>query len=131
LVTYVFTGFFSPLATAGTFSNPSNSGTGNLGHAIPIKWSLQDGTGNFISNLTTATLLEAISNPSCSGAPTGQATILYLPTSGAKGGSTFRFSTNQFVFNWDTSTGVTSGCYTIVLQLNDGSPLKATTIFLK
>jgi hypothetical protein len=131
VVTYVFTGFFSPLSVAGTFSSPSNSGTGNLGHAIPIKWSLQDGQGNFISNLNTTTLLEAIFNPSCSGAPTGQATLLYSPTVGAKGGSTFRFSTNQFVFNWDTSTGVTSGCYTLVLQLNDGSPLKATTILLK
>ncbi len=131
VVNYLFTGFFSPLVSAGTFSNPSNSGTGNLGHAIPIKWSLQDGAGNFLSNLNTTVLFEAISNPSCSGAPTGQATLLYSPTVGAKGGSTFRFSTNQFVFNWDTSTGVTSGCYTIVLQLNDGSALKATTIFLK
>jgi len=131
VVNYLFTGFFSPLVSAGTFSHPSNSGTGNLGHAIPIKWSLQDGAGNFLSNLNTTVLLEAIGNPSCSGAPTGQATLLYSPTVGAKGGSTFRFSTNQFVFNWDTSTGVTSGCYTIVLQLNDGSALKATTIFLK
>jgi hypothetical protein len=131
VVNYLFTGFFSPLVSAGTFSNPSNSGTGNLGHAIPIKWSLQDGAGNFLSNLNTTVLVEAIGNPSCSGAPTGQATLLYSPTVGAKGGSTFRFSTNQFVFNWDTSSGVTSGCYTIVLQLNDGSALKATTIFLK
>jgi len=46
LVTYVFTGFFSPLAPAGTLFNPSNSGTGTLGHGIPIKWSLQDGVGN-------------------------------------------------------------------------------------
>ena len=131
LVTYVFTGFFSPLAPAGTLFNPSNSGTGTLGHGIPIKWSLQDGVGNPITNLNSTVVLEAISNPTCSGAPTGQATILYLPTSGAKGGSTFRIGSSQFIFNWDTSTGVTSGCYTIVLQLNDGSPQKATTIFLK
>jgi hypothetical protein len=57
--------------------------------------------------------------------------LLYSPTTGAKGGSTFRFSTNQFVFNWDTSTGATAGCYTLVLQLNDGSPFKATTIQLQ
>jgi len=131
VVTYLFTGFFSPLSLASTFSNPTNSGTAKLGNAVPIKWSLQDGSGNYISNLNTASLIEAIPNPACSGAPKGHAILLYSPTLGAKGGSTFRFSTNQFVFNWDTSTGVTSGCYTVVLQLNDGSPLKATTIFLK
>ncbi len=131
VVTYLFTGFFSPLSLASTFSNPTNSGAAKLGNAVPIKWSLQDGSGNYVSNLNTASLIEAIPNPGCSGAPAGQAILLYSPTLGAKGGSTFRFSTNQFVFNWDTSTGVTSGCYTVVLQLNDGSPLKATTIFLK
>jgi hypothetical protein len=131
VVTYVFTGFFTPLSTAGTLSSPTNSGSAKLGNAVPVKWSLQDGSGNYISNLNTASLLEAIPNPSCAGAPSGQPIVLYSPTSGAKGGSTFRFSTNQFVFNWDTSTGVTSGCYTLVLQVNDSSPLKATTISLK
>jgi hypothetical protein len=130
-VTYVFTGFFSPIAAAGTFSAPSFSGTANLGNAVPIKWSLQNATGNYISSLSTTTLLEAIANPSCSGAPTGNAIVLYSPTTGAKGGSTFKFSTNQFVFNWDTSTGVTPGCFTVVLFLSDGSPAKATTIQLK
>jgi hypothetical protein len=127
----VFAGFFSPLTAAGAFSAPSFSGTATLGKGIPIKWSLQGAAGNFISDLSTTTVLEAISNPSCSGAPTGNVILLYSPTTGAKGGSTFRFSTNQFVFNWDTSTGVTPGCYTLVLQLNDGSPLKATTIQLQ
>ena len=130
-VTYVFTGFFSPLVAAGTFSAPSFAGTANLGNAVPIKWALQNATGNYISSLSTATLLEAIPNPSCSGAPTGNAIVLYSPTVGAKGGSTFKFSTNQFVFNWDTSTGVTPGCFTLVLFLSDGSPAKATTIQLK
>jgi len=130
-VTYVFTGFFSPLVAAGTFSAPSFSSKANLGNAVPVKWSLQNATGNYISNLSTATLLEAIANPSCSGVPTGNAIVLYSPTSGAKGGSTFKFSTNQFVFNWDTSTGVTPGCFTLVLFLSDGSPAKATTIQLQ
>jgi hypothetical protein len=130
-VTYVFAGFISPLTAAGAFSAPSFSGTATLGKGIPIKWSLQGAAGNFISDLSTTTVLEAISNPGCSGAPTGNVILLYSPTTGAKGGSTFRFSTNQFVFNWDTSTGATAGCYTLVLQLNDGSPFKATTIQLQ
>jgi hypothetical protein len=129
-VTYAFTGFFSPLVAAGSFSAPSFSGTDNLGKGLPIKWSLRNAAGNYISDLSTTTLLEAISNPSCSGTPTGNVIVLYSPTTGAKGGSTFRFSTNQFVFNWDTSTGVTAGCFTIVLQLNDGS-LRATTVKLQ
>jgi len=57
--------------------------------------------------------------------------MLYSPTSGAAGGSTFRFSTDQFVFNWDTSKGATKGCWEIVLQLDDGSPSRATIVKLK
>jgi hypothetical protein len=50
-----------------------------------------------------------------------------------EGGSTFRSSSSGFIFNWDTSTGVPTGkgCYTIVLQLSDGSAPKATTLRLK
>ena len=41
----------------------------------------------------------------CSGQAGGTPVLLYSPTTGAKGGSTFRYDagTNQFIFNWDTS----------------------------
>jgi hypothetical protein len=135
-VPYTFTGFLSPLSPAGTLTAPSNSGTGNFTKGVPLKWQLKDSSGNFLSNLTTTQKLSATYYGTICG--TGQATgatsILYLPTSGATGNSTFRYDTsnNQFLFNWATkqlSTG--AGCYEVVLQLNDGSAPKATKILLQ
>jgi hypothetical protein len=130
LVFYTFTGFLSPMATAGTLGAPSFSGTVNYGSATPIKWKLQDSSGNYLSDLATTQLLKAVAytGEACSGQASGQAYILYNPTSGATGGSTFRYDAgnNQFIFNWDTSYVSGPGCYEIELQLNDGSPIKAT-----
>jgi hypothetical protein len=131
LVIYNFNGFLSPLSTAaGTFSNPTMvPGTTNRGSVVPLKWLLTDFSGNLISDLSSLTLLQAIPNSACAGPPSGAPVVLYAPTSGAAGGSTFRYS-SQFIFNWDTSTTINSaaGCFTVVVQLNDGSALKAMTI---
>jgi hypothetical protein len=56
--------------------------------------------------------------------------LLYSPTAGAKGNSTFRFSSPQFIFNWDTAStiGSVAGYFTIELTLSDGSTVKTTTI---
>jgi hypothetical protein len=130
---YAFTGFLSPLSTAGTLASPSISPTQNYGSGVPIKWQLKDASGAVVSRLSSTTLLKAVLNTACSGpAPAGAPEVmLYSPTSGAAGGSTFRFSTDQFVFNWDTSKGATKGCWEIVLVLDDGSPPKATIVKLK
>jgi len=125
---YNFAGFLSPMATAGTVAAPTFSGTANYGSATPIKWTLQDGAGNFITDLTTTQALTAVkyTGNNCSGQATGTATLLYSPTTGAKGGSTFRNSNGQFIFNWDTTVVGGKGCYELELQLNDGSPMRAT-----
>ena len=133
LVYYGFSGFGSPLATAGTLSNPSYSGVQNLGSATPIKFQLFDSSGANMTDLRAVTSIAAVGNPACTGAPTGNSILLYSPTVGATGGSTFRSSSTGYVFNWDTSVVVPNGpgCYTIVLQLNDGSAPRATTIRLQ
>lgn len=133
-VSYTFVGFLGPLAAAGTFSSPSFSGTANLGSALPLKWQLKDSNGNFISSLSTLSLLQASLNTNCAGSPEGPAVVLYSPTNGATGGSTFRYdsSNNQFIFNWDTTSVVPigPGCYSVLLQLKDNSPIKATIVQL-
>jgi len=133
--TYAFTGFLTPLQPAGTLAAPSNSGTQSFGSAVPVKWQLKDSSGNFVGDLATATWLRAYPNTSkgCTGAPnvSGGYTLLYSPTSGAKGNSTFRFGSNQYNFNWDTASTTAKGCYTLALQLSDGSPVKATNVLLK
>jgi hypothetical protein len=134
---FQFTGFLSPLATAGTFDSPSLSGAQRFGSALPIKWQLRDASGVILTSLSTTRLLSAYllspTNATCSGQRTGAPLLLYSPTAGATGNSTFRFDSKnqQFIFNWDTSSGVTAGCWEIVLQLADGSPLRATVVPLR
>jgi len=134
-VGYSFIGFLSPLKVAGTGSTPTDSGTFNLGKAIPIKWQLKNAGGAFVTSLSSLKSIKAVFNgPGCTGTAAPVEYLLYSPTSGATGGSTFRYdvSNNQFIFNWDTSTGVVTGagCFTILLQLDDGA-VKATKVQLK
>jgi hypothetical protein len=134
---YTFIGFNSPLSTAGVLTSPTNSGTGNFSKGLPIKWQLKDSLGNFVTSLTSTQMLRATyyTGGACTpGAATGTTFVLYLPTSGATGGSTFRYDSNnnQFLFNWSTKSVTTgAGCYEIILQLNDGSAAKATQILLQ
>jgi hypothetical protein len=134
-ISYAFNGFLSPLTTAGTLASPSYSGSFKLGKAIPLKWQLTDSSGNYITSLSSTQLIQAVQNVGCPGVPGTQTVVLYSPTSGATGNSTFRYSTtnNQFIFNWDTSStaGLGSGCYTLMLQLSDGSAAKATIVKLQ
>ncbi len=127
---YTFTGFLSPMATAGTIDAPTFSGNANYGSATPVKWKLQDSAGNYLSDLTTTQVLQAAPYPVgvCSGQASGTPVLLYSPTVGAKGGSTYRYDagTNQFIFNWNTGYMAGPGCYELELQLNDGSAFRAT-----
>jgi hypothetical protein len=132
-VFYNFTGFFTPLTTAGTLGSPTFSGSFLLGRGVPIKWQLRDANGVIINRLSTLASLDAVFNTDCAGTPEGPSIRLYAPTTGATGGSTFRFGTNQYIFNWDTSTGVPTGrgCYSLVVQLDDGSAPKVTIVNLR
>ena len=132
-VGYVFSGFFSPLKTAGTLAAPTFSGSSNLGQGVPIKWQLRDASGALIQRLSSLVTLDAVLNTDCAGPPEGPSIRLYAPTSGATGGSTFRFGSNQYIFNWDTSVGVPTGrgCYSLVVQLDDGSAPKVTIVRLR
>jgi hypothetical protein len=131
-VGYGFIGFLSPLTTAGTVVAPTFSGTVNQGSAVPLKWELLDSSG-VISSLSTVTSIIACPNSGRTGPPGAPCVLLYSPTTGAKGNSTFRFSSPQFIFNWDTSStiGSVAGFFTVEVQLNDGSAVKATTIQFK
>ncbi len=132
-VGYNFVGFLSPLSTAGTVAAPTFSGTVNQGSAVPLKWELLGSNGSVISSLSTVTSIIACPNSGPTGPPGTPCVLLYSPTVGAKGNSTFRFSSPQFIFNWDTAStiGSVAGFFTVEVQLNDGSAIKATTIQFK
>ena len=145
-VWYMFTGFYSPLAPVG---DTSYSGVFNLSKSVTLKWTLQDYSGTTLGILN-ANILYAIgplapnANGSCplpaqvpvllnyNGAYPAPVSVLYSPTQGAKGNSTFRIasSNNQYIFNWDTSTATSSGCYVVELDLNSGQALR-TSLYLK
>jgi hypothetical protein len=127
---YTFIGFLPPLSPA---SDTSYSGASTLGKSVTAKWQLKDSSGNYVSNLNANTLYAVgpFSSGTClptqtpvvfnyAGSYPGTVTTLYSPNSGAKGNSTFRFSTNQFVFNWNTKSPFTTGCYVIELDLDSG-----------
>jgi hypothetical protein len=140
-VNYNFIGFLSPLKLQ------SYSGTFNLGKTVPVKWQLTTYTGsyitmsniNFIKSPVPLPSLKAIftgqplSNGTCPLSTVGTVYILYSPNTGTAGNSTFRYDStnNQFVFNWDTTYPNISGCYTLALSLDDGSPAKTTSLLLK
>jgi hypothetical protein len=132
-VGYNFIGFLSPLSPAGTVTAPSFSGAVNQGSAVPLKWELLDSSGNVISNLSSVVSIVACPSSGPTAAPGAPCALLYSPTTGAKGNSTFRFSSPQFIFNWDTSStiGSVAGYFTVEVQLIDGSTAKATTIQFK
>jgi hypothetical protein len=133
----IFAGFLSPLTTAGTITAPSFSGTVNQGSAVPLKWELLDANGNPIGDLSTLKLMQACPTTGSTVPPASSTVppcvLLYSPTAGAKGNSTFRFSSPQFIFNWDTTStiGSVAGYFTVEVTLSDGSAVKATTIQFK
>jgi hypothetical protein len=135
--TYTFVGFLSPLSTAGTITAPTFSGAVKQGSAVPLKWEILDASGNPIGDLTTLKSIQACPTMSSSVPPVSSTVppcvLLYSPTAGAKGNSTFRFSSPQFIFNWDTTStiGSVAGYFTIEMTLSDGSAVKATTIQFK
>ena len=131
-VSYVFAGFQTPLTTAGTFQSPTASGTWSFSRVIPIKWQLTNGNGTAITDLKSASPLSAtFAGATCPGAPIGTPVLLYSPTAGAAGGSTFRSGSSGFNFNWDATKNATKGCWWISLQLSDGSPEKVTAVLLQ
>jgi hypothetical protein len=125
LVIYNFTGFQSPLLPAVMLNppnpaippQPGDSGSFTSGTTIPIAWQLQDATNAYNSNLTTLTSIVAIPNPACSGVVSAGAITLYNSSTGQAAFS-YDNTNNRFVFNWNT-TGLTAGCYNLVVTTND------------
>jgi hypothetical protein len=102
---------------------------------VPLKWSLTDSTGATVTSLSSLQTMVAtyyVGGVCTPGAATGPSSVLYNPTQGATGGSTFRTSGGGFIFNWATKKLATGpGCYEVILQLNDGSTPRATQINLQ
>ncbi|MBI3663337.1 MAG: PxKF domain-containing protein [Acidobacteria bacterium] len=110
-VRYAFVGFHQPV------DNLPAINAARAGRTIPVKWSLQDAQGNFISSLGSFVSLLAGPIP-CDAAPSAEVEEQLT----SPGSTTLRYdaTTNQFIFNWQSSSGW-RGCRLLQLTLADGS----------
>ncbi len=101
--------------------------TATAGRAIPLKWSLKDASGNYVSGLTTAMNYGYGSLTDCSGSTD-------LIEEYANTGSTslrYDASANQFVLTSKTDKAWAGSCKIFTLVLSDGTKHQAKFTFTK
>ncbi|MBI1729600.1 PxKF domain-containing protein [Candidatus Acetothermia bacterium] len=118
IVDYKFGGFSSPKGKDPNDKSTSPVPSFALGSAIPIKWQLSDANAVFIKDVAMVVSLKVAFNANCKGSATGEPVEL-LTTEGRKG-LIYDTGKDLFSFNWSTQ-GLKSGCYNIMLGLNDGT----------
>lgn len=107
-----------------------------LGSSVPINWTLQDASGNYITSMSTLVKLESVFNgPAPAGGCVASLSGIYQPLyslpNGSTGNSSFRYS-SSFTFNWDSGAATTgTGCYTVKITLNDGTAKMTNAVQLK
>ena len=104
--------FASPIAA------PPTVNAAKAGRTVPVKFSLIDANGVYISNINAVTGITYVAVP-CSTFAINPGTPITKATS--TGNSTLRYDStaNQFIYNWKTPDS--PGCYVLQVQLNDGS----------
>jgi hypothetical protein len=112
-LTYVFTGFFSPI------DNPPVRNTAVAGRVIPVKWRITDANGIGISDPASFVSLTSGATDCSQGAPQ-DAVEAYA------GGSGLQYlGDGYWQFNWKTPKSYASKCRVMTLNLAD-SPGTAT-----
>jgi hypothetical protein len=108
-LTYVFSGFFSPI------DNPPVRNTANAGQTIPVKWRITDANGVGISDSTSFVSLTSGATDCSQGAP--QDAIEET----SAGGSGLQYLGDGFwQFNWNTPKSYAAKCRVMTLNLADG-----------
>ncbi len=107
-------GFLSPVSGQPTVN------VGKAGKTYPVKFQLKDSKGNFVTWLSAVTSV-TVGSTSCSNFST-QTDPLTTTTSGSSG-LRYDSTANQFIYNW--ATPARSGCYTLNVNLADGTQQQA------
>lgn len=109
LSAYNFSGFLQPI-------NADGSSVFKLKSTVPVKFSLTDTNGNFVTNAVANIYISQISNNVIG------TEIEANSTSSATEGNLFRYDliSNQYIFNLATKS-LTAGTYQIRIELDDGT----------
>jgi hypothetical protein len=118
---FTFLGFYQPVDNMPTIN------AAKAGQAIPIKWSLKNSNGSYISNLASVISYGYSSLTSCSG--TTDTIEQYVDA----GSSSLRYDTtaNQFILTSKTDNSWVGTCKIFTLVLSDGTKHQAKFQFTK
>jgi len=108
-VKYAFSGILDPI-------NANGSSLFKAGSTIPVKFTLKDSSGAYVST-ANATVTYAKLSDNVYGTD-----VEAISTSAATTGNVFRYdsTSNQYIFNMSTK-GLTAGTYRLTIKLDDGS----------
>jgi len=111
-VSLQFQGFLPPVR------NPPAVNRREAGCAVPMKWTIGDGSGGHMGDVALVTRLEYAEVPCDWSTPGG----LPVPAEDAgKSGLRYDPSCGQFTFAWKTPRHTATGCVLFILTLSDGS----------
>ncbi len=117
---YSFGGFYSPVDNLPTVN------TVKAGRAVPVKWSLLDSNGTYVTDTSTFRSLSSRQVTCDSAAP---ADVIEESYTTGSSGLTYNPLTNQFQYNWKTASGWRGTCRVVSLVLSDGTTQYASFRF--
>jgi hypothetical protein len=110
VVRFTFAGFKQPV------DNPPTLNVVKLGSTIPLKWSLLDAAGRFISDLNAVTSVTSEAIP----CPSGATDVVEETTTAPLVALKYDAANNQYVFSWQTQKAWGAGCRRVYVALADG-----------
>ena len=111
VVRYTFQGFKPPV------DNQPTLNVAKLGSTIPVKWSLRDASGGYVSDLNAVTSIstEKIPCPSATGDVIEETTELGLVA------LKYDAVANQFIYSWKIQKSLGTGCRRLHVAFADGT----------
>ena len=110
-VRFIFDGFKPPV------DNPPTVNIAKAGSTIPLKWSLKNAAGQFISDLASVTSVSSEQIP-CAGGPSDQ-----IEETVPAGLTELRYdpTANQFIYTWTTQKSWVGTCRRVFVAFSDGT----------